>query len=290
MAKRPDLGEIPGIGTKFQKDLARIGIIRIAQLRKKSAEAWFEQLSRVNAAADHTTSKNYLYVLRMAVYFAKGGREPAKLKWSAWSDARLRESARPRAKDGREMIELSSRQELRRWLTANHERSRGVWIVLHKKAAGPKRFTPEDLCEELVCVGWVDSRPGKLDARRSLLLCTPRRAQSAWSSLNKKRYARMEAAGKLRPAGRLAKDIATENGRWDALNAIEALIVPEDLAAALARKGGAARHFAAFPPSAQRGILEWIAQAKRPETRSKRVKETADLAAKNVRANQWPRA
>lgn len=82
-------------------------------------------------------------------------------------------------------------------------------------------------------------------------------------------------------------ELAKQSGTWSKLDEVENLTMPEDLAAELARRGDAARHFEAFPRSVKRGILEWIQQAKRPETRQKRVQETATLAARNERANQW---
>jgi uncharacterized protein YdeI (YjbR/CyaY-like superfamily) len=68
---------------------------------------------------------------------------------------------------------------------------------------------------------------------------------------------------------------------------VESLVVPDDLLRALRRHAGADANFAAFPKSARRAILEWIAAAKRPETRNRRVAETARLAGRNLRANQW---
>ena len=141
--------------------------------------------------------------------------------------------------------------------------------------------------EELLCFGWIDSKPAKLDVERSMLLCGPRSPMSAWSKLNKDRVERLMALGLMAPQGLAMVALAQKNGRWDALNDVEALVVPSDLENQLDAIPGARANFEAFPPSAKRGILEWILQAKRPETRQKRVTETATLAAKNVRANQW---
>lgn len=85
MAKS-DLLTIPGIGRTFVKDFARIDICSISDLVGRDPEQLFEQLQRANAAVDHKTSKNYLYVLRMAIYYAEGGREVSRLKWNAWKD------------------------------------------------------------------------------------------------------------------------------------------------------------------------------------------------------------
>ena len=78
--------EIPGIGRTFEKDLARIGITSVEQLEGKDADLLFGKLCKANEKEDHATSKNYLYVLRMAVYYADGGREADKLKWNIWKD------------------------------------------------------------------------------------------------------------------------------------------------------------------------------------------------------------
>jgi hypothetical protein len=83
---KSDLLTIPGIGNTFVEDFARIGIDSINELIDRDPEELFEALKLANAAVDHKTSKNYLYVLRIAVYYANGGRNPEKLKWNAWKN------------------------------------------------------------------------------------------------------------------------------------------------------------------------------------------------------------
>jgi hypothetical protein len=80
------LTEIPGIGKTFEKDFARLGISSVEQLSGKDADGLFLEFQMANAAEDHKTSKSYLYVIRMCIYHANGGRDPAKLKWAAWKD------------------------------------------------------------------------------------------------------------------------------------------------------------------------------------------------------------
>jgi uncharacterized protein YdeI (YjbR/CyaY-like superfamily) len=187
-------------------------------------------------------------------------------------------------------IHPTTRTELRKWLQEHPRDAKGIWLVSFKKHTGEPRIPYEEVCEELVCFGWVDSRPAKLDTERTMLLCTPRKKTSAWSKPNKDRVARMMKAGKMVQAGLDAVKEAKASGRWSALDAVERLEIPDDLAAELKKHGPARENFEAFPRSARRGILEWIVQAKRPETRAKRVEETARLAAKNERANLWPRS
>jgi uncharacterized protein YdeI (YjbR/CyaY-like superfamily) len=184
-------------------------------------------------------------------------------------------------------IEVTSRAQLRAWLEAHHETSGSVWLVIWKKR-DPERHLPYDaIVEEVLCFGWVDSLPRKLDAERSMLLLSRRRPGSAWSAANKARIARLIEDGKMAPAGLAAVEAARADGSWSFLDDVERLEVPPDLADALARLPEAAKHFAAFPRSVRRGILEWIKQAKRPETRTRRIEETAREAAQNRRANQF---
>lgn len=179
----------------------------------------------------------------------------------------------------------ASRAEWRQWLAAHHASSPGVWLVYFKKASGQPSVTYPEAVEEALCFGWIDSHPRKLDAERSQLLFTPRKPRSGWSKVNKERLLRLEAAGLLEPAGLSAIARAQQNGAWESLDAAEAGTVPDDLATALAADAAAARHFAAFPPSARKVILTWVLGAKQPATRARRVAETVRLAALGKRAN-----
>lgn len=178
-----------------------------------------------------------------------------------------------------------SRAEWRQWLAEHHASQPGVWLVYFKKAIGQPSVTYAEAVEEALCFGWIDSLPRKLDAERTQLLFTPRKPKSGWSKVNKERLLRLEAAGLLLPAGLAAIARAKENGAWESLDAAEAGTVPADLAAALAADAPAARHFAAFSPSARKMLLNWVLGAKRPETRAHRVAGAVRMAALNKRAN-----
>lgn len=186
-------------------------------------------------------------------------------------------------------VDVASRAALRGWLRAKHASSPGAWVVTSKRSAGGT-VAWNDVVEEALCFGWVDSLPRKLDDERSMLLVTPRKPKSKWSARNKRHVADLERRGLMRAAGRAVVEAARRNGTWNALDAVSALVEPKDLAAALAARPSARRHWDAFPPSTRRGILEWIDAARRAETRAARVEETARLAGENLRANQWPRA
>ncbi len=185
-----------------------------------------------------------------------------------------------------ERVEVRSRGEWRAWLERHQASSPGVWLVTWKRGYdGHLRY--DDVVEEALAHGWVDSQPRKLDERRSQLLVTPRRPASGWSRRNKERVERLVAEGRMTPAGIAAVEAARADGAWTALDAVEDLVEPADLGEALDRSPRARGHCDAFPRSAKRAILEWIGQAKAADTRARRVEETARLAAENVRANQW---
>lgn len=185
-------------------------------------------------------------------------------------------------------VHPQDREAWRAWLHAHHGRERGVWLVTWRKGSGRPVLAYDDAVEEALCFGWVDSRPRSLDAQRTMLWFAPRRAGSGWSAPNKARIERMIAAGRMTEAGLAKVASARADGSWTALDAIEALEIPDDLRAALDALAGAAAQFDGFPRSARRGILEWIASARRPETRARRVSETARLAQRGERANAWP--
>jgi uncharacterized protein YdeI (YjbR/CyaY-like superfamily) len=180
-----------------------------------------------------------------------------------------------------------TRKAWRTWLATNHASQPGVWVICYKKVSMVPTISYDELVEEALCFGWVDSKPNKIDEFKFKLLCSPRKPKSVWSALNKVRVERLVATGLMTPAGQAKIDMARENGTWDALNDSDAMTIPSDLAAAFKRHRGSAKLFDAFPPSTKKAILQWINSAKTPATRAKRLEETAHKAAQNVRANQW---
>lgn len=183
------------------------------------------------------------------------------------------------------LVPADDRATWRTWLQANHATARGAWLVTWRRGHGPV-LEYEAAVEEALCFGWVDSTAGRVDEARHKLYFAPRKPGSGWAATNKARAERLLAEGRMAPAGIAAVERARADGSWTALGEIEAGIVPDDLAAALAAQPPAAANFEAFPKSARRAILAWVAAAKRPETRAVRVRETAVLAARNERANQ----
>lgn len=188
------------------------------------------------------------------------------------------------AAEGYELVHAETRAEWRRWLAANHAGSPGVWLVSWKTATGKPAVGYAESVEEALCFGWIDGQGGNLDERRARQYYAPRKPRSGWAATNKARVERLIAAGLMRPAGLAAIERAKADGSWSLLDDVEQGIVPDDLAAALEERPPAASNFEAFPKSVRRTLLEWIRQARRPETRARRVVETATAAARNERA------
>ena len=187
--------------------------------------------------------------------------------------------------DTLELFHPKTRAEWRRWLQTHHATARGVQLVYARRGTGLPSIAYDEAVEEALCFGWIDSTERKLDEQRYMQLFTPRKPKSSWSKSNKERVARLAEAGLMTDAGMARIEAAKADGSWSFLDAIEALEIPRDLAAALAKNAKALANFEAFPPSSKKIILLWIATAKREETRAKRIAETVALAGRNLRAN-----
>jgi uncharacterized protein YdeI (YjbR/CyaY-like superfamily) len=172
----------------------------------------------------------------------------------------------------------------RAWLEAHHDAARGVWVASWRRASGRDPVSYEDLVEEAICFGWIDSTANILDGDRGLQLMTPRKPKSGWTRLNRRRVEAMEAQGRMTAAGRRAVDAAKANGWWTIYDAVEDLVEPQDLAAALAASPPARTAWNGFPPSARKQMLWWVISAGRPETRAKRIAQIVAQAELGRRA------
>jgi len=189
------------------------------------------------------------------------------------------------ALDDAPQLHVDDRASWRAWLEANHATAKGVWLVTWRPRSGHEpRLDYEDAVQEALCFGWVDSTGGYIDEARGKLYFAPRKARSPWAATNKARIEHLIADGRMAPAGLAAIERAKATGSWTVLDGAERLEVPDDLAAALASRPPASDHFAAFPPSARKMMIAWVAMAQRPETRARRVAEVAEAAARNERA------
>jgi uncharacterized protein YdeI (YjbR/CyaY-like superfamily) len=183
------------------------------------------------------------------------------------------------------LLKAKDRKTWRTWLAKNHDRETGVWLVIPHKGFAPKAPDAAVAVEEALCFGWIDSVKHKYDAHSAVQFFGPRKPKGKWSAINRERVSRLVKEGLMMPAGQAMIDLAKRTGTWESRVESHNAVVPDDLQRAFNKNKTALKHFEAFPPSSKRIILEWVLNAKRPETRTKRIAETVALAAKNVRAN-----
>jgi uncharacterized protein YdeI (YjbR/CyaY-like superfamily) len=193
------------------------------------------------------------------------------------------------SRDDAPQVHAETVEEWRSWLLEHHADAPGAWLVSWKSETGRPAVRYELAVEEALSVGWIDSSGRTLDGERRALWFTRRKPGSGWAGTNKERVARLEADGRMTPAGRAVVEAAQADGSWNLLDDSENLVVPDDLTAAFERYPGSAEQWEGFPPSYRRATLQWIVLAKRETTRAARLEETARLAQEGRRANQWPR-
>ena len=122
-----------------------------------------------------------------------------------------------------EKVEVTSIQELRQWFEENYAREESIWLVTYKKVIPSKYISIKQVLDEVLCFGWMDGRRMKLDNERTMQLLSPRKTQH-WSKTYKDRVAQLEKAGRMHKAGLKAIEVSKENGMWDFLNDVDALI------------------------------------------------------------------
>ena len=177
-----------------------------------------------------------------------------------------------------ETLEVRTRRQWRAWLAKHHTSSRGVWLVFHKVHTGIASIPYEEMVREALCFGWIDSLIKRLDDDRYAVKVTPRKPASKWSDINRTRWAELEAAGLLAPAGRAAAPTAN---RYTPKPMIPEL--PAYIATALKANPGVWAFFRQLPRRERRNFVVWIHLAKRAETREARIRESIRLLAAGKR-------
>ncbi|WP_339608101.1 YdeI/OmpD-associated family protein [uncultured Roseivirga sp.] len=180
-----------------------------------------------------------------------------------------------------------SRTDWRKWLEKNHESEQSVWLVHFKSSTKVASLTWSEAVDEALCFGWIDSTRKTIEEERYMQYFSKRKPNSMWSKINKEKVDQLIQNNQMTQAGLASVEIAKQNGSWTFLDEVEALVIPEDLAAALADHEGAIDYFDGLSKSAKKILLHWIISAKRPETRQKRVLEIAENASENLKPKQF---
>ncbi len=176
-------------------------------------------------------------------------------------------------------IQPKSRQAWRAWLQKHHASSSGVWLVFAKKASGLPTVTYNDAVEEALCFGWIDGLTHPVDDTYYEQRFTPRKPKSRWAASNKARVEKLIAAGLMTDAGMKMIDIAKASGTWNAFDAVDALTEPSDFKRALGATTGARNGYQAYTPGMKKQCLHYLNDAKRPETRARRIALIIEAAA-----------
>ena len=179
-----------------------------------------------------------------------------------------------------DQLYFPDRASWRQWLENNHEERDSVWLIFHKKSSPTTSIDYESAVLEALCFGWIDSKVHGFDEPRYRQYFSKRQPTGNWNGVNKKRVAQLRKEGSMTPAGEAAIAVAKENGAWEFLDDVEAMVLPDDLADALAQHEGARERYEDFSNTKKQGILYWVKSAKRPKTRADRIAKTAEAAAK----------
>lgn len=176
------------------------------------------------------------------------------------------------AADSLPTLRFASAAEWEHWLEENGAASAGVWIAIAKKGSGIDSVRYPEVLEVALCFGWIDGRRERLDERHFLQRFTPRRPRSRWSRINRDTAERLIADGRMRTAGVAEVERARADGRWEtAYDGQRTIAVPEDLARELDARPAARARFAALSSQNRYAILYRLQDAKRPETRARRL-------------------
>ncbi|MDJ0962414.1 MAG: YdeI/OmpD-associated family protein [Acidimicrobiia bacterium] len=187
--------------------------------------------------------------------------------------------------DSTPRLEITTADELRSWLDANHATDGSVWLVTYKKHVTERYVSVSEILDELLCFGWIDGVRRKLDEDRTMQLISPRRTQH-WAKTYKDRAARLIDEQRMHAAGLASIAESKRLGLWDFMDDVDALIIPEDLEVALRAQSEAFDYFDGAADSYKRNVLRWIKLAKTPPTRAKRIAQTAELSSQGRRVPQ----
>ena len=180
----------------------------------------------------------------------------------------------PPSPNGKDVLTPASRADWRSWLASNTERQEGLWVVYRKKSSSLEGPEYDDLVEEVLCFGWIDSVVRRVDEDRTIQWFSPRRRGGLWSALNKERIEHLVRDGLMTEAGKAVMEQAKADGSWSQTDEVDSLIIPSDLQAAFDDAPGAKAQYDSLRDSAKKEYLWWIHTAKRPETRAKRIADT----------------
>jgi uncharacterized protein YdeI (YjbR/CyaY-like superfamily) len=179
---------------------------------------------------------------------------------------------------------FKSDNEWRDWLHQNHKFEHAVYLIFYKVDHHKESMRWEEAVKVALCYGWIDSTVKSLGNGKRRQYFTPRNPKSVWSALNKNYLDELFENGLMHESGIKKIEIAKQNGSWTALDDVEKGIIPEDLQTAFNKNPEAFKNYQNFAPSYRKSYLYWLNQAKRLETRLKRINEIIECCVKNMKS------
>ena len=174
------------------------------------------------------------------------------------------------------ILKFNDRREWRKWLARNGNRSNGVWLAIQKKNSRIEGIRYTEAVEEAICFGWIDSRIRRLDENHFIQWYSPRKEDSVWSLINKKKAIEMMDNGTMKTSGLRSVEAAKRNGKWQiAYSSRVPIEVPDNISRIL-RSHGVLKKFNSLTQSRKLQYVYWIEQAKRQETKDRRIHELID--------------
>lgn len=171
----------------------------------------------------------------------------------------------------RDEVFCPNREALRAWLSDHHSQTAGIWAIFYKKSTRLSDLSWDELVEECLCFGWIDSLPGKVDELRTKIYICPRKPNSGWSRRNKLLLIDLEAKGLMAPSGQAAVQRAKDNGSWERFDLAEDLVLPSDLVSALDSDGIFKDAWNKLTDAKKRQFLQQVYDGKSQATRDKKI-------------------
>ena len=181
----------------------------------------------------------------------------------------------------------NDKNDWRKWLKLNHKRKDAVWLIFYKIKSLNHNLGWGESVDEALCFGWIDSTKRTIDNEKYKQYFSKRKVKSNWSKINKDKVKTLIDQGLMEEEGYKSIEIAKENGSWNILDGVEALLIPEDLKEEFANHKGSIEYFSSLSKSVKKVLLYWVVSAKRKETRQKRILEIAENASNNLMPKQF---
>lgn len=177
-------------------------------------------------------------------------------------------------------VYVTNREDWRQWLEKNHDKEKEVWLIFYKKRTGKPSIPYDDAVEEALCLGWIDSIIKRIDDEKYARKFTPRKPDSKWSELNKKRVKKMIREGQMTEVGLALIDAAKKSGKWEQdISHPKEFAIPPEVIQAISANKKAWENFNNLAPSYKKQYIGWITTAKKEETKERRLKEAVEILA-----------